>query len=125
MPHQFPHACTYPGCRTLVTSTNRCPRHVILVSKALEAQRGSASARGYGRRWQGYRERYLREHPLCVACERSGRLKPANEIDHVTPHRGDYKLMWDPANHQALCKPCHSRKTATEDSAFATRSIVS
>jgi 5-methylcytosine-specific restriction protein A len=28
------------------------------------------------------------------------------------------KLFWDGANHQALCKPCHSTKTAREDGAF-------
>jgi len=51
-------------------------------------------------------------HPLCVACEGKGMVTAANEVDHIVPHRGDQALMWDEANWQALCKPCHSAKTA-------------
>ena len=36
-------------------------------------------------------------------------------LDHVIPHRGASHLMWDESNWQALCKPCHDRKTWTED----------
>jgi 5-methylcytosine-specific restriction protein A len=44
-----------------------------------------------------------------------GRITPATVIDHITPHRGDRALFWQSSNWQALCKPCHDRKTATED----------
>ena len=54
-------------------------------------------------------------YPLCAACEAEGRLVPAMVVDHVTPHRGDLRLFWDSGNWQALCKPCHDRKTAAED----------
>ena len=42
---------------------------------------------------------------------------PASVVDHIKPHKGDYDLFWDEANHQALCKRCHDIKTATEDMA--------
>ncbi|MGN0150610.1 MAG: HNH endonuclease, partial [Clostridia bacterium] len=37
-------------------------------------------------------------------------------VDHIVPHRGDERLMWDENNWQALCKPCHDNKTGKEDS---------
>jgi len=77
--------------------------------------RGTAAQRGYGYRWQRYREQYLKRHPRCVICEKEGRLTLANEVDHIKPHRGDAALFWNGVNHQALCKPCHSRKTVRED----------
>ena len=80
--------------------------------------RESSAARGYGRRWRAARARYLRSHPLCVECEREGMLVPAEVVDHVTPHKGNYARMWDQGNWQALCKACHDRKTANEDGGF-------
>ena len=35
-------------------------------------------------------------------------------VDHVKPHRGDWALFIDPANHQSLCKHHHDQKTARE-----------
>ena len=69
-------------------------------------------------RWRKARAAYLSEHPLCVACEREGRTEPATVVDHITPHKGDMALAWDVGNWQALCKPCHDRKTATSDGGY-------
>ena len=69
--------------------------------------RGSTAQRGYGGAWQRKRRAYLAAHPVCVSCE-----QPANEVDHVIPlSRGGPD---DESNYQALCKPCHSAKTARE-----------
>lgn len=73
--------------------------------------RESAAARGYDRRWQTLRSRFLRRFPLCVECRSAGRLTPATVIDHVIPHRGDDRLFWDETNWQPLCKQCHDKKT--------------
>ena len=67
----------------------------------------SSTKRGYGYRWQKYRASFLEAHPLCVMCEAQGRVVAASVVDHITPHRGDHRLFWDPKNHQPLCKPCH------------------
>jgi 5-methylcytosine-specific restriction protein A len=45
-------------------------------------------------------------------------LVKATDVDHIIPHRGNQKLMWDQSNWQALCHACHSRKTASEDRGF-------
>lgn len=95
-----------------------CPDHRRQVRQALDAQRGTSASRGYGSRWRAYRLAYLRSHPLCAQCEREGRLSPATVVDHIVPHRGDRALFWQHDNHQPLCKPCHDRKTATDDGGF-------
>lgn len=76
--------------------------------------RPTAHKRGYNTRWGKFRKDYLFENPLCVHCQASGIQTPANEIDHITPHRGDQTLFWDIGNLQALCKSCHSKKTRHE-----------
>ena len=79
--------------------------------------KGSSTERGYGYAWQQARLRFLQENPLCVMCQamRPPRVTAANVVDHVIPHQGDQELFWDEANWQALCKPCHDRKTGNED----------
>jgi 5-methylcytosine-specific restriction endonuclease McrA len=69
--------------------------------------RKTSAQRGYGSRWQRYRDGFLRKNPLCEECTRIGRLTVASVVDHVKPHRGDQALFWDSSNHQALCKHCH------------------
>lgn len=67
----------------------------------------TTAERGYGAKWQRYRAAYLSKHPLCVMCEQQGMVRAASVVDHITPHRGDQRLFWEPGNHQALCKACH------------------
>lgn len=83
--------------------------------------RGSSSARGYNSVWRKIRNAKMKEQPLCEPCQVIGRTTLATEVDHITPHRGDWALFFSPKNLQSICKPCHSRKTATEDSRFASR----
>jgi 5-methylcytosine-specific restriction endonuclease McrA len=52
---------------------------------------------------------------VCKTCDRA-----ANEVDHVTPLR-DGGAKYDLENLQALCKSCHSRKTAAEMNGRAPR----
>jgi 5-methylcytosine-specific restriction protein A len=89
-------------------------RSAAEAKRALDRQRPSAAARGYGARWRRARAVYLARHPLCAACQAAGYIKPSTVVDHVVPHRGDPKLFWDEANWAALCKPCHDAKTARE-----------
>jgi 5-methylcytosine-specific restriction protein A len=85
-----------------------------------ERQRGNAAERGYDRDWEALKERFKREHPMCRICwERDGRAVPMHEVDHIIPFRdpsSPLRLDWN--NLQSLCKPCHSRKTATHDGGF-------
>ena len=80
-------------------------------ARMLEGRPG-ATPRTRGRAWMETRERWLRKHPLCIACLSQGRTAAAEEVDHVIP-------LWmggrdDETNYQALCKACHAVKTAEE-----------
>lgn len=76
--------------------------------------RPSAAKRGYGRRWQTQSKIFLRKNPLCAECSRNGIVRVATVVDHIVPHKGDYKLFWDRTNWQSACKLCHDRKTGKE-----------
>lgn len=114
MPIAARRPCTWPGCRELVSEGSRCAQH----RRQVERERGSAHERGYTSAWTKARAAYLSAHPICVVHRAEGALVAASVVDHKVPHRGDKQLFWDSGNWQALCKPCHDRKTATEDGGF-------
>ena len=112
MPHKARVPCRHGGCPALVEVGERyCPEH-----KPLHPDRPSSAQRGYNSRWRRVSKAYLRKHPLCVKCLQEGRFVQATVVDHIRPHRNDPALMWSDSNWQALCKPCHDRKTGHEDS---------
>lgn len=84
---------------------------------ALDARRPSAEARGYDADWRRCRAAYLSVHPFCAA---GGCSAPATDVDHILSirQRPDLRLAW--SNLRAMCHPCHSRRTAT-DQGFARR----
>ena len=99
----------------MVSEGSRCALHRKVADKA----RGTAHERGYTSAWTKARDAYLMHHPLCAQCQLNGMVTAASVVDHIVPHRGDKALFWDSAgNWQPLCKPCHDRKTATEDGGF-------
>lgn len=55
---------------------------------------------------------FLAEHPLCVDCLVSPRMEPATEVHHIRKLRDHPTLRLDPANCMALCRSCHSIRTA-------------
>jgi 5-methylcytosine-specific restriction protein A len=93
--------CAQPGCGTLV-ARGRC---------AVHAKRPDAAVRKWYHleRWERLRRRVLVEAAYqCAGC---GAVTVELHADHIRPHRGDVGLFWDRANLQALCVPCHTRKT--------------
>lgn len=88
-----------------------------------EVVRDNSNARGYGSAWQRARLRYLKEKPFCAYCEKQGRITVATVVDHITPHKGDKNLFWDPENWQPLCATHHSAAKQREEHAGAPREI--
>jgi len=95
------------NCGTLRARDSRCPT----CTKQADQRREGSHERGYGRRWRNAALRYLDQHPLCVECQRQGKVTAAQCVDHIIPHRGEYGLFWDERNWQALCNSCHGVKT--------------
>lgn len=78
-----------------------------------DLRRGTVAQRGYGARWQRLSKAVLARD---VICQHNGCELPATEADHIIPKpKGGQDTM---DNLQGLCKPCHSRKTASEDGGF-------
>ena len=62
-------------------------------------------------RWKVLRAAVLeRDNWKCRCCGERRRL----EVDHIKPVRTHPELAFDPRNLQALCGPCHTRKTRIE-----------
>ena len=118
MPVKPYRPCNHVGCPELIRDGRYCDRHQKEKQQQQDQRRGSAASRGYDSRWQKARKRFLIQHPLCVECQRQGFIVAASVVDHVAPHKGNYKLFWDESNWQPLCKRCHDIKTATEDGGF-------
>lgn len=139
MPRRPRKPCRQAGCGALIEGGEHyCAKHTKARQDKDTEQRGTATERGYTSAWTKARGHYLRAHPLCAYCQREGRIVEAQVVDHIIPHRlkeaidsGDTariarakSLFWDSAgNWQPLCKPCHDRKTATEDGGFGRRIV--
>src|SRR5262245_160040 len=111
MPLKAHHPCRWLGCAAL-TAHRFCVVHERIMQRAYDRTRAPASRRGYGGLWRRLRMIVLRAEPLCRQC-----AAPASEVDHILPlaRGGDNSKE----NLQALCKSCHSAKTAREDGAWA------
>ena len=65
-----------------------------------------------GRKLQARRERWFRKAPLCVHCQRDGRVTPATQLDHIVAlDNGGPDIE---SNLQGLCDDCHAIKTAND-----------
>jgi 5-methylcytosine-specific restriction protein A len=65
-----------------------------------------------GRRLQRIRHEMAWANPLCVECEKQGRIRAWTELDHKQPlTQGGLDI---PTNRQGLCKECHRLKTIND-----------
>lgn len=116
--------CCAPGCDEIaLPGASRCDEHAAEAEARIQDRRAKAklgekakvgAAFYASARWVRERKVFLRKHPFCADCAELGADVLATEVDHVQRHCGDAALMWDRSNWQALCKRCHSRKTARE-----------
>lgn len=114
--------CAHVGCRELVRGVY-CDKH-----RPKDRTRRSEAAADWHAWYKlpiwknDLRPAQLLREPFCRACAARGKREgaphlfrvSATDVDHVIPHRGNWKLFVDPGNHQSLCHSCHSRKTAAE-----------
>jgi 5-methylcytosine-specific restriction endonuclease McrA len=106
-----PRACATPGCARLMEKGASCPDH----------PRPSARQRGYTAEWARYARAWLRRFPTCgmrrdgllypqhSACVRDGLQVQARVVDHIRSIVAGGSIF-DPANHQSLCRGCNVRK---------------
>lgn len=114
MPIKPKHPCNFVGCPNL-TNKRFCKEHEKLEIQKYEQSRLSSTQRGYDKTWSRYRKAFLSRNPLCIECEKQGRLTPATDVDHIKPVTGPNDPgFWDEKNLRSLCHECHSRKHAKE-----------
>ena len=122
------HCCAHRGCTEWATHGSYCQKHY---EQFLERQKEKKKKKfqtwqeykkqtGYERppeqklynckRWRKTSQLYLIQHPVCEICGR-----PATDVDHIVPHKGDERLFWLVTNFQALCRDCHNKKTYEEN----------
>lgn len=102
--------CNGKGCPNLIPKGERLCADC---ARTAERTRGSATARGYGRRHRlRFREAVLARDPICVLCHR----RPSIDADHYPKSRRELEAAGlnpnDPIYGRGLCHPCHSAETA-------------
>lgn len=87
------------------------PRLATLVTQRIPSHSGTERLRGSAA--VARRARWLRDHPLCVECDKAGRVTAGDVVDHITPlwqgGADDYET-----NGQTLCRDHHDEKTKAE-----------
>lgn len=87
------------------------PRLATLVTQRIPTQQGTERLRG--RAAVDRRRRWLDAHPLCVECERAGRVTAATQADHaISLWAGGQDSL--ETNGNPLCDSHHEAKTACE-----------
>jgi len=103
----------------LTTTTRLCEAHAAEAVTQENADRKADPIRKlYSTvRWKHIRKTVLFENPICMNCDSWA----SEECDHHVPahqwiaqHNGDMNSFYDTTNLSALCKKCHSTKTAKE-----------
>ena len=102
MPKPPKHPCKNPRCRNL-TAVTYCE---ACVTGGRTPRRPSAAKQGYGRRWQRLRLMKLARCPLCECGQ------PATEVHHIVPVRHSGRVLVRLDELEAMCKSCHSKRTA-------------
>ncbi|WP_341210686.1 HNH endonuclease signature motif containing protein [Sphingomonas paucimobilis] len=80
--------------------------------KAWEPSPYRKDKRKRGRAGQRDRAQVLAEEPFCRACLKAGKEIGSDEVDHIRPLSEGGTDTRD--NKQALCAPCHAKKSAAE-----------
>ncbi len=125
MPLKAKHPCAHPNCPATLRHGAYCPEHQRQREHDLYVQRPERDGFYQSARWRRFRKLILAEQPICVACEASGRVVPATDVDHIEPRLARPDLAFEPTNCQALCHGCHSRKTRREALEGGYRSVSS
>jgi 5-methylcytosine-specific restriction protein A len=109
MPSRAPSTCTVPLCPALVPygKGSRCPDHSYVKTNPGYRARQNVYKTA---RWRAVRLNQLRRSPWCAMC---GTL--ADTVDHIERFQDERDpLCWSAANHQSLCRSCHTSKSNRE-----------
>jgi 5-methylcytosine-specific restriction protein A len=116
MPYKPKKPCAHPSCAKLTTG-RYCEAHTKQEAKRYNrSDRDPDSNKRYGRTWKQIRAAFLSANPLCVMCNRDGRLTPSTLAHHKIKLADGGTNDWE--NMMALCQECHSRLHAGQGDYF-------
>lgn len=106
MPSKPSRLC--PRCKRVVKGAcEQCNKQREVLK---DQRRGSSHERGYDGRWREYSKARLAQHPLCVDCEKRGKLTAATLTGHMVPGWADKSRFWDETNHVSQCASCNAKQ---------------
>lgn len=114
MPYKPKRFCAAPGCGVLLGGAagghvSRCPQHAVPAWRPVDR---AAPARIRGRKLQQLRKELFDRTPLCVECDKAGRVSIATVRDHIIP-LAEGGTDSD-SNCRAVCRDCNERKRHDE-----------
>lgn len=95
-----------------LTKQSRCEPCRKKRKRAQDKRRPNAAARGYGPKWQRFRDKFLRDFPICGWHE--GCIQPATDVHHLDGKGPNGPHGLDRTNCLQLCHAHHSQITAKE-----------
>ena len=117
MPYKPKRPCSQRDCPELVEIGEQyCPGHKKEDSRRYERDRRSPIKRAFyaSKKWRLFRKVYIRKHPWCESGIHDIPVR-STDLDHIVKFVSDLDpLAWSEDNLQALCKRCHSSKSAKE-----------
>ena len=123
MPKLPPSPCRHPNCRLMAEKAGKCAGHYVKPKAWVSSQGKSATERGYGPEWRKRRKRILlRDRHLCQPCLRNDIMTQAKEVDHIVNKASGGTD--DDENLEAICTPCHKKKTILERRGSGNRRII-
>jgi 5-methylcytosine-specific restriction endonuclease McrA len=132
MPSRPPKPCSYPGCRTLITSGARCEKHQAAQhSQYDQGRRRDDPALAMAKRirdssqWQKVRELFRARNPLCCDPfgEHGNNIESTEHVHHIQGLIVRPDLAYEWSNLAGLCAACHSRIESLERTGNGTQSL--
>lgn len=78
--------------------------------------------------WRKLRDTYMKSHPICEECLKTGKITPATDVHHIkTPFRNgevNYGLLLDDKNLMSLCSECHGKIHAGQQGHVSPQDIL-
>jgi len=116
--------CSEAQCYRLIEAgaISVCPNHRRQRDRERRTSRARRGVQFYhSAAWLRFRRWVLARRPTCeMDCKVEGRVTPGKDVDHIQPISTPegWRLRLTQSNVRVGCHPCHSRRTARDQSGW-------